>query len=332
MKKIFYIFQRDALSSRRDNLVLYIIIIPVIFALVIAFASPGLNDTTIKIAMLNSDSSDHIEFMKDYAKVELFNNIKEVEKRVMKKDEIVGLVPSGDNWEIILQGNEYEMTGDYAKLLNSYYELGVEKESTNSEIFDFNRTVPPVKKMLVLMLISMTIMLAGMLISLGIVEEKTENTINAINVTPVSQNAFIIGKSLLGGSVTMVSIIIALILTGFYDINWFMLILVGFSSFILSMLIGFVQGLNSDDVMEAAAGVKMTMLPIAGSIIGYELLADKWQWTMYWSPFYWAYKASDLILSKSDDWLMVLMCTGITLGLSLIAYVVLMPKIRKGLS
>jgi len=186
--------------------------------------------------------------------------------------------------------------------------------------------------MLVIMLISLTIMLSGMLISLGIVEEKTENTINAINVTPISQNAFIIGKSLLGGIVTMISIIFALFITGFYEINWFMLLLVAFSSLVLSMLIGFIQGLTSDDVIEAAAGVKMLMLPIAGSIAGYELLADKWQWTMYWSPFYWAYKANDLILSNLADWPTILICLAFVIGISTLVFIVLMPKIRKGLS
>ena len=84
--------------------------------------------------------------------------------------------------------------------------------------------------------------------------------------------------------------------------------------------------------MEAAASVKVMILPIAGSIAGYELLADKWQWTMYWSPFYWAYKANTMILSKTADWGTVLLSTGMVIGLSLVVYLVSLPKLRKGLS
>ncbi len=332
MSKVFDIFKRDVLSSTRNTLAIYMIIVPIILAVVIALSAQGLNDTAVKVAMLEDDTPEHIEFMRKYAKVELFNSVNELERRIMKRDEIAGLLPKGDGYEIIVQGNEPEMIEVYTKTLSALYELGVSKEDSRSEIYNFNRHVPPVKKMLVIMLISITIMLAGMLISFGIVEEKTENTINAINVTPVSQNGFIIGKSALGGTAAMASIVISIIITGFYDINWLMIILVGVSSLILSVLIGFLQGLNSKDVMEASTGVKVLLLPIAGSIAGYELLADKWQWTMYWSPFYWAYKANDMILSKTADWPTVLLCTGLVLVISLTAYLVMMPKIRKGLS
>ena len=133
---------------------------------------------------------------------------------------------------------------------------------------------------MIFMLILLMIMLSGMIIALGIVEEKTDNTISAMNVTPVSQNAFIVGKSLLGGIVAMASIIIALVILGYYDINWMMIILVGFTSMILSFVVGFIQGLASTDVIGAAGGVKIMMLPIAAAIAVYELVADKWQWTI----------------------------------------------------
>ena len=73
-------------------------------------------------------------------------------------------------------------------------------------------------------------------------------------------------------------------------------------------------------------------MPVAGSIIGYELLAANWQWTMYWSPFYWAYKANQLVLSKMADWPTVLLCTGMVLVLTFVVFLAAKPKIRAGLS
>ena len=331
IKKIFTILRRDLLSSRRDTMALYIIVVPLILAVGITLFAPGLNDTTVKLAMLKSDDIEHIEYMEQFSKVELFNSMDELERRVEKRDDIVAIAPT-NSYEIILQGNELEIVEEYAVQLNTLYELGATKEETTAQLISFGRTVPPLKTMLVVMLISMTIMLAGMLIAMGIVEEKAENTINAINVTPISQTGFVIGKSLLGGGAAMLGIIGAVLITGFYDINWFMIVLVGLTSMLLSLIIGFLQGLSSADVIEAAGSVKLLFLPIAGSIAVYELLADKWQWTMYWSPFYWAYKANILILSKTADWGTVLLCTGMVIGLSLIVYLVVLPKIRKGLS
>jgi ABC-type multidrug transport system permease subunit len=332
IEKIFTIFKRDLLSTRRDAMATYIIVIPLILAVGITLFTPGLNDTTVNLAMLKSDDIEHIEYMEQFAKVELFDSMDELERRVEKRDDIVAIAPTGHSYEIILQGNESEMVEEYAVLLNTLYELGATQEETTAQLISFGRTVPPLKTMLVVMLISMTVMLAGMLIAMSIVEEKAENTINAINVTPVSQTGFVVGKSLLGGTAALLGIIGAVLITGFYDINWFMIVLVGLTSMILSLVIGFLQGLSSGDVIEAASNVKMVMLPIAGSIAGYEFLADKWQWTMYWSPFYWAYKANIMILSRTADWGTVLLSTAMVIGLSLIVYFAALPKLRKGLS
>ncbi|MFC1933387.1 ABC transporter permease [Chloroflexota bacterium] len=332
IKKIFLIFRRDLLSSRRDFMATYIIVAPLLLAIGITLFAPGLNDTTVKLAMLKSDDVQHIEYMAQFSKVELFDSAEELEKRLEKRDDIAAITPNGKGYEIILQGNEPEIVEEYAVLLNTLYELGATKGETTAQLISFGRTVPPLKTMLVVMLISMTIMLAGMLIAIGIVEEKSENTINAINVTPISQTGFVIGKSLLGGTAVLLGITGGVLITGYYDINWFMILLVGLTSMILSFVIGFLQGISSADVIEAAGGVKLILLPLAGSIAGYEFLGEQWQWTMYWSPFYWAYKANLLILSKTADWGTVLLCTGMVFGLSLIVYIIALPKLRKGLS
>jgi ABC-type multidrug transport system permease subunit len=332
INKLFVIFRKDFLTARRDAMATYIMVIPLILAVGIALFAPGLNDTTVKLAMLQSDDIEHIEYMAQFSKVELFNSMEELERRVEKRDDIAAIAPTGHSYEIILQGNESKIVEEYAVLLNTLYELGSTREETTAQLISFGRTVPPLKTMLVNMLILMTVMLAGMLIAISIVEEKAENTINAINVTPISQTAFVVGKSLFGSTVAMLGIIGAVLITGFYDINWLMIVLVGLTSMILSLVVGFLQGLSSEDIMEAAGSVKLLFLPIAGSIAVYELVADNWQWTMYWSPFYWAYKANTMILSKTADWGTVLFSTAMVIGLSLIAYLLSLPKIRKGLS
>ena len=100
---------------------------------------------------------------------------------------------------------------------------------------------------------------------------------------------------------------------------------------LISLMIGFVQGLSSNDIMEAAGSVKLMFLPMIGSVVGYELLSAQWQIALYWSPFYWAYRANDLILSKSGTWPELLLYAGIILAICALVYALLAPKIRKGL-
>lgn len=332
MKNILKIFFRDLKTAGRDSMAMLIIVMPLILAAGILLFVPGLNDTSVNLAMLEDDDPAHIAYMETVANVELFKTEADVIERIKKRDDVAGILPKGDGYESVIQGNEPEVVGKYVKLLSALYDLDADVDESTATLYSFNHTVPPTKTMLVNMLIQMVIMLAGMLIAISIVGEKADNTINAVNVTPVSQTQFVIGKSLVGGIVALVSIILSLLITGYYDINWGMIILVGVSSMLLSLIVGFVQGLASDDVIEAAGNVKMIMIPIAGSIVGYELLAAKWQWTMYWSPFYWAYKANQMILSKTADWPTVLLCTGMVIVLSLAVYFIAKPKIREGLS
>ena len=221
-----------------------------------------------------------------FAHVELFEDEKSVEERVLRRDNVVGVLQKQGGYYILSQGNEPESVIEYSKLINVLYESDVKLEDARSEIVDFGRTVPPLKKMLVNMLLLMIPMLAGMLIAINIVEEKADNTVSAINVTPTSRLVFIMGKSMTGIVMALITSVACIFITGFYDVNIGQLILIVLSSAVIALLIGFIQGVNSDDIMEASGSVKLMFLPMAGSVVGYELVTGNWQIFFYWSPFY----------------------------------------------
>ena len=331
LKRIWTIFARDLKVNIREFLTLYMMIIPLILAVGINFLSPSINDTSVNLALIENENPEQAAYFDDFAHVELFSDEERVEDRVRSRDDVVGVLPKDNGYYIMTQGNEPESIVGYAKLLNVLYESDVQLEDARSEIIEFGRTVPPLKKMLVNVLLLLISMLAGMLIAMNILEEKVDNTVSAINVTPTSRKAFILGKSFTGMFVALFSSIACLLITGFYDINLGQAALVVFSSTILSLLIGFIQGLNSDDFMEAAGSVKLLFIPMAGSIAGYEFVTGNWQIFFYWSPFYWAYRANDMILSKSGTWPQLLLFIGIILVICGVVYALLAPRIVRKL-
>jgi len=331
LKRIWTIFIRDLTVNMREFITLYMMIIPLVLAVGINLLSPGINDTTVNLALIENENPEQAAYFDDFAHVELFRDEQRVEDRVMSRDDVVGILPKDNGYYIMTQGNEPESVLEYSKLLNVLYESDVQLEDARSEIIEFGRTVPPLKKMLVNILLLLISMLAGMLIAMNILEEKSDRTVSAINVTPTSRRAFILGKSFTGMAVALFSSIACLLITGFYDINLGQAALVVFSSTILSLLIGFIQGLNSDDVMEAAGSVKLMFLPMVGSIAGYEFVTGNWQIFFYWSPFYWAYRANDMILSKSGNWPQLILFIGIILAICGAVYALLAPRIVKGL-
>jgi len=331
VKRVLTIFMRDLKVNMKDFLSLYILVVPILFAILINIFAPGINDTTVNIALINGENVKQEEYFKQFAKVELFDSAEQIKDRVEKRDAIIGILPEDGDYYLMTQGNEAENTVEFVKLLNSFYELGVSANESNSELIDYGRTVPPLKKNFVNTSILFISILGGMLISLNIVEEKVDNTISAINLTPTSRKTFILGKSIMGIVFAVFGSIALIYITGFREINLLQLLLVLLVTSLLSILIGFIQGLNNKDIISAAGSIKLLFLPLIAGVLAIEILGDKWQKFFYWNPFYWAYKGNDLILSKSGTWGQIFMYSGIVLLLCFIVYFFLAPKIRKGL-
>lgn len=331
MKKVLVIFSRDMKVSFRNFIALYIIAFPLLFGVIINIFTPGINDTTIGIALVKGENVRQIQYFKEFAEVELLKGVEEIEDRVAKRDDIVGIIPEGDEYYILTQGNEPEYMTEFAKTLMVLFQNKVTVEDSKAEIVDFEMTTPPMKKMLVNTAIMLYAVMGGMLIAVNIIEEKGDNTISAVNVTPISRIGYIFGKSLTGILFPIVGTFIMLLITGFRDINFGQAIVMVLSSSIISVLVGFIEGINNDDIINAAGNIKILFLPLAGSVAAIELLSDKWQKFFYWIPFYWTYKGNEMVLSNSGKWSDILSYAGIVVGISAVVFAVLAPRIRRGL-
>lgn len=329
--RIWNIFKRDAKVNSKDFISLYILVVPILFAILINIFSPGINDTTINLALIEGENPAQVEYFQQFAKVELFKDLDQITKRVEKRDSIIGIIPENNNYYLLTQGDESQGIVDYAKLLHSFYELDINIEDSNSELIEFGRTVPPLKKTLVNTSILLISILGGMLIALNIVEEKVDKTLSAINLTPTPRRVFLLGKSVIGVLFALVGSLALVFITGFGGVNILQILLVLLVTSLLSILVGFIQGLTNKDIINAAASIKLLFLPLIAGVLAIELLGDKWQKLFYWNPFYWAYKGNDIILAESGTWGEVLLYTGIVLVISGVVYLFLAPKIRKGL-
>jgi hypothetical protein len=331
MKRIFTIFFRDLKVNMRDFLSIYIYLFPIIFSIVINLISPSVNEISVNFVFLENENTEMVQYFEEYAGIEKVKTKEELTERVNKRDDIFGILSDEDGNYILAQGNEQEGTVEFARILKTYYEMGVDIEDSNAEIIDFGKTVSPMKKMFVNIAILLNTVLGGMIIGLNIVEEKSDNTISAINITPVSKLQFILGKSMIGLIMPIFGSIVILLLTGYTDINFGQVILTVIASSFISMLIGFIQGLTSDDVMSAAAGIKVLFLPMMAGVAAKEFLSEAWQRLFYWVPFYWTYTANDEILSYTSTWMNIFIYSMIVIGISVIVYFILAPKIRKRL-
>lgn len=329
-KKMFIIFLRDLKVNLREFLSLYLIIIPIILSIGINLISPSINDTTVNLALLEKDQAQ-ISYLRNYAKVETFKDIKKIEDRVKRRDDVIGIVPQDNDYYILLQGNEKQSNVEFAKLLLALYKENVTLSEASAKIYDFGRTVPPIKKTLVNIAIIMTSIFGGMIIAFNIIEEKTDKTIRAVLLTPISKGSFILGKSFMGLFLPIYGSLAILLITGFTNINWLQMLIMILVSSTISLLVGFIQGINNNDIISAASGIKLLFLPTLCAIAASEFLADKWQPFFYWIPYYWTYKGNNEILSYTSNWQQIGLYSIIVMAISAVMFIILSPKIQKGI-
>jgi hypothetical protein len=330
-KKSIFVFLRDLKVNTRGFITLYILSFPILFGLVINAISPGINDTTSKFAMMEGDNPAQVEYFEQFADVELYETVADITKRVERRDAFVGIVPEDEGYYIMTQGNEPGYVVEFAKVLKTLYENGLSIDESNAEIIGFGKETPPLKKMLVNISILLSSVLGGMLITINIVEEKADNTISAINVTPISGLGYILGKSAMGLIMPLYGTFALILITGYGGVNILQILLLMLSAAVLSMIIGFLEGLTNDDMVMAVGNFKIVFMPMAGAIAVAEAVSEKWQWVAWWVPYYWTYVGNNAVLTGTSTWGQVLLYTAIVVIMCILLFALLAPKIRAGL-
>ncbi|MDN6161421.1 MAG: ABC transporter permease [Atopostipes sp.] len=330
-KRIKTIFIRDLKVNSKDFISLYILVVPILFGILINLFTPGINETTVNLAVVEGENKEQVEYFEQFADVELLTDKETVEERVGERDAVIGVLQENDDYYLLNQGDESDELISYAKLLLTSYDLDLDLEDSQTTIIDFDREIPTLKRTFVNLAILMISILAGMLISLNIVEEKVDNTLSAINLTPTSRLTYLLGKSMIGIIFSILGSLVLVVITGFSKINILQLFILLLVTTLLSIIVGIIQGLNNTDVIGAAGGIKLLFIPLLAGVLSVEFLSDKWQKFFYWDPFYWAYKGNDMILAQSENWQSTLFYSGIIFILTATIFIFIIPQIRKGL-
>ena len=335
MKKVWSIFKRDLKIAVKDPLTLWIFAAPIVLAVIINIVSPGISDTTVNLAVEKSVSEKYVKQIEDYANVEFFDNKEEIKERVLRRDEVIGVVGRGEDFHLLSQGNETEQSLELARVMNAlYHKDALNKEEIKSRLtfYSFGEKIPGLKRALSVTVLLLTTIVASMVIALGLVDEKNDKTIRAASVTPIKASVYVLSKGVIGLLLLFVTSVFDILILGVTDINWAQMMIMMLAVSVLSFIVSFVVGLSSSDFIEAAASIKMLMLPLAAGILVYELLNEKWHVTVYWDPFFWADKGITEIIEKTATWGSTILYTVIIMAICAIIYGICKKNIREHLN
>jgi ABC-2 type transport system permease protein len=267
-----------------------------------------------------------------YGTVEQFRTRDELIRRVQDTDDVFAVIVTGGEYEVIAAGNEAEGSREMVlSVINGIANQDLELPVTLS-ISDMGWQLSPLLQQgsnLILLFVSI---FGGFIVMFGLVEEKQYKTLAAINVSAVSRSEYVIGKGILGFIIPVLLGYGILLILGFTSIDYLKVTLVILSVALIGVIVGFVIGVWNDNQMTAVSSMKMTFIPLLGSVFGAIFLPDKWLPVLYWSPYYWAYEAVDGIILKEAPWPFVLRNCAIILLITIVVFLLLQKKIRRGMA
>lgn len=107
----------DWAMARRDPISLYILLAPIIFAVLIRAFVPGLGSGTPTFAVLESVPLPAREILARHGQIVLFPDQESLEARVNRPDDVPGFVPERNSVTMLLQGDEAEASGQFFRLV-----------------------------------------------------------------------------------------------------------------------------------------------------------------------------------------------------------------------
>ena len=331
MRKFLAVISRDIKSGTRDWLIIYLSVAALLIALILRALIPGVNSSAMNVVFVEGTDTDLIAHVASHAKVGAVSDEAALRERILRMDDVLGVLVDGEQYKIIKQGNEVMPLEDTLKfVLNTYKGESIDLP-IQITFSDIGWEISPLKLEGGSLLIIFTTVFGGMLIVLNLVEEKMSNTLSAINVSPISRTVFILGKGALGFAIPIIGSIGSVLILGFAGINYGMFIVSVICIALISIIIGFSIGVVNNEPISAIASMKMIFLPVLASIFGAMFLADQWHFVLYWSPFYWAYDSIHAILLNEATWQQVLVNAGIIIGLTGLVFLALRKRIAHGL-
>jgi ABC-2 type transport system permease protein len=305
------------------------IVAPVILALALGFFISAADSAALQFAVEKSIEGRIIEELKKYGRVEIFDNIKEVQKRVWDADDVAGIVKSeGRDYRIILEGNETDDTKELSQMILQDI-LYPQNAGVNFNVRELGRKNSPVAAVEAASLFLMLFILSGAVIGFNIIEEKESQTLSALTVTPMKRYEFITGKSLTGVLLPLILGYILLWLLGIKDVDFGKLFVMTVFGTIISVVIGFIVGSLSSNQISGIANLKILAIVLSGSIVGALMLPEGKQFFLYLIPTYWSFKGFYGIFIGNITWNQIFIYNVCVVGLSIIIFTSLKKKLGK---
>lgn len=326
---MFAIIFHEIRTYFKSLIVIILLFIPIISAFSIDFFLPASQERVYVFAINKNVEKSIIEEFKKYGEVEIYNSFEQINIRVSKDDDVIG-IDIDSHIYLILEGNEPKFLENFTKLILK--SITRENENfSNVKISDIGVKTSPLIYYLTAASIILSILFSGIILGLSLLRERVNNTISPILTSPVTKKQLLIGKSLPAFFLPVVYLSIILKIFSIENIDFVKLFLLLLSSCVSVLLIGIIIGFLSKSQIDAANIAIILLLLIFGIIFMVIFAPERFHGFLYWSPFYWSFSGIYNILNKGIEWRYLVKHIGINFILNVSYILMLKNKVIKGL-
>lgn len=331
MKRIVSIFQRDLYSSLRDNLFLYMLLMPLLLAIGLRFFLPSAQSASLQYALNRSIGKEVITEFEKYGRVEIYNTDEEIIRRVNQIGDIAGITQNeAGEYQIILEGNEGHDTAAIPhKILRDI--TSENRFDVDYQFSELGTARAPAAVYGTVFLILTVILAGGMVIGFNIIEEKENRTLTALSVSPVTRIEYVLGRSLMGTLLPVFQVYLILLILGSWDVNLRMVLLATLASTSMALCVGFFIGGISTNQLGGIANLKAVFILLVLPVVGALMLPEEKHIFLFWAPTYWSFMAFKGIMLGNIHWMELSIYLGGLLTTVTIAFLLLKERMKQSL-
>jgi ABC-2 type transport system permease protein len=298
-KRIGNLLAKDLINSRRESILVYSMAATLVLAVGALFFLPSLEHMDMRIAVDESVPAEVARQLEAYGRVEHYAGYDRLRDRVLAFDDVPGIYYSGGEYVVLLEGNEESYVRELPGVILNRI-LGKEDVVDLSTV-SLGREKSPVREYTAMFFLISIFLIGGMFIGLSIINDRQSRTIRALAVTPISVLEYMIGKSILALLVVLaLTPTVAAILLGPAAVDFPLLLISVAASLGVAILIGFLIGLVSNNMVTAIAMIKVVSLLITGVTVAALFLPERLKWLLYPFPNYWTFEAFHRLLIRPE--------------------------------
>lgn len=286
-RRLIALWRLDLTSAFRDSILVYVLIAPLILAVLARIFLPGFEDIQLTFVITEDLPDQFCERLEHYGNVETVSNVNELEARIAGSDEVAGILRRGDRWVIRLEGDEHpEFRGAISAVFSQVVEPS-ERTQITTRSLGGSRT--QLLEYAAVILVMLTTLMGAMVAGLRIVDEKDTQTIRALAVSPLPIRDYVLARGIFSVFVgAFICFLVSLIVIG-TNVDYGLVAIGLLCSAGPIILAAFIVGALASNQVQAMGVIKILMTVYLSIPVIAIFIPEQFHVFMWWLPNYWMF-------------------------------------------